>query len=145
MNRRKNMNINRDYIVKLFMAEAGANRGKVIAPPISFYTSDKHTQNIFLEVDQSITDIDKVEMVYSAGEIEHRVAGVKLDDKLVEFNLDYKALLPGRYRAVIMLSKGDEVLTSEMFTFTVEKSLFAEFMKYCDEQDKAEFPFLGGE
>lgn len=25
------MNINRDYIVRLFMAEAGANRGKVIA------------------------------------------------------------------------------------------------------------------
>ena len=139
------MNINRDYIVKLFMTEAGANRGKVIAPSISFYTSDRHTQNIYLQVDQSIIDIDKIELVYSAGDIEHRVAGVKLDDKLAEFNLDYKALLPARYRAVIMLTKGDEVLTSEIFTFTVEKSLFAEFIKYCDEQDKSEFPFLGGD
>ena len=43
---------------------------------------------------------------------------------------------------MIMLSKGDEVLTSEMFTFTVEKSLLAEFMKYCDEQDKK---LIGGE
>ena len=136
------MNINRDYIVKLFMAQAGANRGKVIAPSISFYTSDRHTQNIFLEVDQDITEIDKVELVYSTGDIEHRVAGVKLDDKLVEFNIDYRTLLPGRYRAVIMLTKGDEVLTSEMFTFTVEKSILAEFIKYCDEQDKK---LIGGE
>ena len=139
------MNINRDYIVRLFMAEAGANRGKVIAPSISFYTSDKHTQNIYLQVDQDITDIDKVELVYSTGDIEHRVPGVKLDDKLVEFNLDYKALLAGRYKAAIVLTKGDEVLTSEMFTFTVENSLLAEFIKYCDEQDKSEFPFVGGE
>ena len=124
------------------MAQAGANRGKVIAPSISFYTSDRHTQNIFLEVDQDITEIDKVELVYSTGDIEHRVAGVKLDDKLVEFNIDYRTLLPGRYRAVIMLTKGDEVLTSEMFTFTVEKSILAEFIKYCDEQDKK---LIGGE
>ena len=136
------MNINRDYIVKLFMVEAGANRGKVIAPSISFYTSDKHTQNIYLEVDQDITDIDKVELVYSTGDIEHRVSGVKHGDKLVEFNLDYRTLLPGRYRAAIILSKGDEILTSEVFTFTVEKSLFAEFMKYCDEEAEK---LIGGE
>ena len=123
------------------MAEAGANRGKVIVPSISFYTSDRCTQNIFLQVDQDITDIE-VELVYSTGDIEHRVVGVKLDDKLIEFNLDYRTLLPGRYRAVIMLTKGDEVLTSEMFTFTVEKSLFAEFIKYCDEEDKK---LIGGE
>lgn len=132
-------------MVKLFMEQPGANRGKVIAPPISFYTSDKHTQNIFVELDQSIIDIDEVELIYSAGDIEYRVPGVKLDDKLVEFNLDYETLLAGEYKAAIILAKGDEVLTSEMFTFTVEKSLFAEFMKYCDEQDKAEFPFLGGD
>lgn len=96
-------------------------------------------------MDQSISDIDEVELIYSLGDIEHRVHGVKLDDKLVEFNLDYKALLAGRYKAAIVLSKGDEVLTSEMFTFTVENSLLAEFIKYCDEQDKANFPFLGGD
>ena len=111
------------------MAEAGANRGKVIAPSISFYTSDRHTQNIYVELDQNISDIE-VELVYSTGDVENRVAGVKLDDKLVEFNLDYKHLLPGRYRAVIMLTKGAEVFTSEMFTFTVEKSLFAELSEY---------------
>ena len=121
------MNINRDYIVKLFMAQAGANRGKVIAPSISFYTSDRCTQNIYVEVDQSITDVE-VELVYSLGDVEHRVAGVKLDDTLVEFNLDHETLLAGRYKAVIMLSKGDEVLTSEVFTFTVENGLLDEFL-----------------
>ena len=134
-------NINRDYLVRMFIAQAGANRGKVIAPSISFYTSDRHTQNIYLQVDQSISDIE-VELIYSLGDIEHRVAGVKLDDKLVEFNLNYKVLLPGRYKAAIILSKGDEVLTSEIFTFTVEKSLFAEFMKYCDEEAEK---LIGGE
>lgn len=116
------MNINRDYNVKLFMTEAGANRGKVISSPITFYTSDKHTQNIYLQVDQSVSDVE-VELIYSTGDIEHRVDGVKLDDKLIEFNLDYETLLPGRYKAVIMLTKGDEVLTSEVFTFTVERNL----------------------
>ena len=136
------MNINRDYIVKLFMAEAGANKGKVIVPSISFYTSDRHTQNIYVEVDTDITNIDKIELIYSAGDIENRVSGAKLADKLVEFNIDYRTLLPGRYRAAIILSKGDEVLTSEMFTFTVEKSILAEFIKYCDEEDKR---LIGGE
>ena len=121
------MNINRDYIVKLFMKQAGANRGKVIAPSISFYTSDRHTQNIYVELDQNISDIE-VELIYSLGDIENRVAGVRLDDKLIEFNLDYETLLPGRYKAAIMLTKSDEVLTSEIFTFTVEKSILDELL-----------------
>ena len=120
------MNTNRDYIVKLFMEQPGADRGKVIAPSISFYTSDRYTQNIYVEVDQDITDIDKVELVYSTGDIEHRVTGVKLDDKLVEFNIDYRTLLAGRYKCAIILTKSDEVLTSEVFTFTVENSLLDE-------------------
>ena len=110
------------------MAEAGASRGKISAPKIVFYSSDRYTQNIFLQVDQDITDIE-VELVYSTGDVEHRVAGVKLDDKLVEFNLDYRTLLPSRYRAAIILSKSDEVLTSEVFTFTVKKNLLAEISK----------------
>ena len=125
----------------MFKAEAGASRGKISVPSIRFYTSDRHTQNIYVEVDQDITDIE-VELVYSTGDVEHRVAGAKLDDTLVEFNIDYRTLLPGRYRAAIILSKGDEVLTSEVFTFTVEKSLFAEFMKYCDEEAEK---LIGGE
>ena len=122
------MNINRDYVVRMFMEQPGANRGKVISPSMSFYTSDRHTQNIFVELDEDVTDIDKVELIYSNGDIEHRVHGVKLGDRLVEFNLDYKVLLPGKYKAMIMLTKGSEVLTSEIFTFTVENSLLDELI-----------------
>ena len=114
-------------MVRMFMEQPGANRGKVISPPISFYTSDRCTQNIYVEVDQDVSDVE-VELIYSNGDVEHRVSGVKLDSKLVEFNLDYRTLLPGRYRAVIMLTKGDEVLTSEIFTFTVENSLLDELI-----------------
>ena len=121
------MNINRDYIVRMFMEQPGANRGKLIVPSITFYTSDKHTQNIYVQVDQDITDIE-VELVYSLGNVEHRVAGVRLDDRLVEFNIDYRTLLAGRYKAAIMLTKHDEVLTSEVFTFTVENSLLDELL-----------------
>ena len=121
------MNINRDYIVNLFMKQPGASRGAISASKIVFYTSDRCTQNIYLQVDQDISDIE-VELVYSAGDIEHRVHGVKLDDKLVEFNLDYETLLAGRYKAAIVLSKGDEVLTSEVFTFTVENGLLDELL-----------------
>ena len=38
---------------------------------------------------------------------------------------------------------------SEFLMFTIplasDPHKFSEFMKYCDEQDKAEFPFPGGE
>ena len=121
------MNINRDYIVRMFMEQPGASRGKVIVPSISFYTSDRCTQNIYVQVDQDVTDVE-VELIYSNGDVEHRVSGVKLDDTLVEFNLDHEALLAGRYKAAIVLTKGDEVLTSEIFTFTVENSLLDELI-----------------
>ena len=121
------MNINRDYIVNLFMEQPGAARGKVIAGSMTFYTSDRHTQNIYVELDQNISDIE-VELIYSAGDVEHRVPGVKLDDRLVEFNIDYRTLLAGRYKAAIVLTKGDEVLTSEVFTFTVQRNLLAELL-----------------
>ena len=35
----------------------------------------------------------------------------------------------------------------QLFTIPLvdEQNSFSEFIKYCDEQDKSEFPFLGGE
>lgn len=118
-------NINRDYIVKLFLAEDGANRGKVdITIPIVFYTSDRRTQNIFLLADVPIDDLT-VELLFAIDNQEHRVIGTRLDDKTVLFDLDYKVLqIPGTYQAAILLEKGDEALTSQIFTFTVKANLF---------------------
>ena len=117
-------NINRDYIVKLFLAEDGANRGKINVPvPISFYTSDRRTQNIFLVADTVIDDLT-VELLFATDGQEHRVIGTRLDNKTVLFDLDYQDLqAPGTYQATILLAKDDEVLTSQIFTFTVKANL----------------------
>ena len=49
----------------------------------------------------------------------------------------------------LSFNKSSDKGISEFLMFTiplVDKSHnFSEFIKYCDEQDKAEFPFLGGE
>ena len=49
----------------------------------------------------------------------------------------------------LSFSKGSDKGISEFLMFTIplsnELHNFSEFIKYCDEQDKTEFPFLGGE
>ena len=118
------MNINRDYLVKLFMAEAGANRGKIEASNILFYTSDRYTQNIFLVADADISDIDKIELLFAINGNNNSVIGTLLDSKTVLFDLDYHDLQEvGTYRAVISLHKGADILTSDLFKFRVEANL----------------------
>ena len=117
------MNINRDYLVKLFLAQSGAAKGKVSASNIVFFTSDRHTQNIFLVADTVIDDLT-VELLFAIDGQEHRVIGTRLDNKTVLFDLDYQDLqAPGTYQATILLAKDDEVLTSQIFTFTVKANL----------------------
>ena len=118
------MNINRDYLIKLSLAEAGASRGKIEASNILFYTSDRHTQNIFLVVDTDITDIDKIELIFAIGDKNYSVIGTLLDSKTVLFDLDYQQLQEvGTYRAVVKLHKGSDILTSDLFKFRVEANL----------------------
>ena len=117
------MNINRDYLVKLSLAKAGASRGKIEASNIVFYTSDRYTQNIFLVADTVIDDIT-VELLFAIDNQEHRVIGTRLDDKTVLFDLDYQDLqTPGTYSAAILLAKDDDILTSNLFNFTVKANL----------------------
>ena len=121
------MNINRDYIVKLFLAKSGASRGKIEANNIVFYTSDRFTQNIFLVADVDITGIDKIELLFAIGGNKYRVTGTLLDDRTVLFDLDYQQLQEvGTYRAVISLHKGADILTSDLFKFRVEANLLRE-------------------
>ena len=121
------LNINRDYIVKLFMAQAGASRGKIEASNILFYTSDRHTQNLFLVADTDISDLDKIELLFAIDRNKFRVTGTVLDDRTVLFDLDYNLLQEvGTYRAVISLTKGADILTSDLFKFRVEANLLRE-------------------
>ena len=48
----------------------------------------------------------------------------------------------------LSFNKNSNKGVSEFLMFTIplvgEQNSFSEFIKYCDEQDKSEFPFLGG-
>ena len=118
------MNINRDYIVKLFLAKSGASRGRIESSNILFFTSDRHTQRLFLVSDTDISDLDKIELIYGINGNNFRIAGTLLDDRTVLFDLDYQQLQEvGTYRAVISLHMGTGILTSDPFAFTVEGNL----------------------
>ena len=118
------MNINRDYLVKLFLEQSGASRGKIEASNILFFTSDRFTQNIFLVSDVDISDLDKIELLFAINNNKYSVIGTVLDSNTVLFDLDYKQLQEvGTYEAIIKLHKGSDILTSDPFTFIVEANL----------------------
>ena len=118
------MNINRDYLIKLSLAQAGASRGKIEASNILFYTSDRHTQNIFLVSDVDISDLDKIELLFAINKNKFSVTGTVLDSNTVLFDLDYQQLQEvGTYEAIIKLHEGSDILTSDPFTFIVEASV----------------------
>ena len=121
------MNINRDYIVKLFLAKSGASRGKIEANNIVFFTSDRYTQNIFLVADVDITDLDRIDLMFGINDRYYSVIGTVLDDKTVLFDLDYDDLeMVGTYKAVVCLTEGENILTSDPFTFIVKANLLRE-------------------
>lgn len=120
-------NINRDYLVKIFMAEAGAARGKIEASNIVFYTSDRYTQNLFLVADTNISGLDKIQLLFGINGNNYSVDGTVLDANTVLFDLDYHDLQTvGTYRAVISLHKGPDTLTSDLFKFEVKANLLRE-------------------
>ena len=117
-------NINRDYLVKIFLAKSGASRGRIEASNIVFYTSDRYTQNIFLVSDVDISALDKIQLLFGINGNNYSVDGTVLDSKTVLFDLDYKQLqTAGTYRAVVSLTKGADILTSDLFKFRVEANL----------------------
>ena len=121
------MNINRDYLIKLSLAQSGAARGKIETSNILFYTSDRYTQNIFLVSDVDISDLDKIELLFAINRNKYSVAGTVLDSNTVLFELNYQQLQEvGTYRAVISLHKGADILTSDLFKFRVEPNLLRE-------------------
>lgn len=118
------MNINRDYLIKLFMAQSGASRGKIEASNMVFFTSDRYTQSVFVVSDVDISDLDKIELLFAINRNKYSVAGTVLDANTVLFDLDYHDLQEvGEYGAVIKLHKGADILTSNPFTFRVEASV----------------------
>ena len=118
------MNINRDYLINLSLAQAGASRGKIEASNILFYTSDRFTQNIFLVADADISDLDRIELLFAINSNKYSVDGTVLDANTVLFDLDYQQLQEvGTYEAIVKLHKGEDILTTDPFTFIVEASV----------------------
>ena len=114
-------------MVKLFLAKSGSSRGKIEASNILFYTSDRFTQNIFLVADTDITGLDRIDLMFGINDHYYSVIGKVLDDKTVLFDLDYDDLeMVGTYKAVIILTKGGGILTSDPFEFRVEANLLRE-------------------
>lgn len=117
------MNINRDYIIRLSLAQAGS-RGKISASNILFFTSDRYTQTICLISDVDITNLDRIDLMFGINDRYYSVIGTVLDDKMVLFDLDYDNLeMVGTYKAVVCLTEGENILTSDPFTFRVEASV----------------------
>ena len=109
------------------MAQAGASRGKIEASNILFYTSDRYTQNIFLVSDVDISNLDRIDLMFGIYDRYYSVIGTVLDDKTVLFDLDYDDLeMVGTYRAVVCLTEGENILTTDPFTFRVEANLLRE-------------------
>ena len=118
------MNINRDYLIKLSLAQSGSSRGKIEASNILFYTSDRFTQNICLVADVDISGLDKIELLFAITSNIYSVTGTVLDANTVLFDLDYHLLQEvGTYEAIIKLHMGADILTSDPFAFIVEASV----------------------
>ena len=118
------MNINRDYLIKLSLAQSGSSRGKIEASNILFYTSDRYTQNIFLVADVDISNLDRIDLMFGIYDRYYSVIGTVLDANTVLFNLDYDDLeMVGTYKAVVCLTEGENILTSDPFKFEVKANL----------------------
>ena len=113
--------IKRNYTINLYTANR-LSRGRLhLNSKILFFNSDRHTSNIKVITDEDI-DYD-MELVFSRSS-DYRVIGEKLADRLIEFNIPYEDIQEaGIYEATFLIAKGDKIMTTDSFTFTVRSSV----------------------
>ena len=136
-------NTNRDYLVVCDVK----NSGVTIARPMNFYVTDKNTSNIFVKlVTQIITDYGIKEYVdienatdYTVtlrvikpnNETKSIVANELIDGSIYQIDLaeDYKDM-DGTYKCELLIgtsvSGRQELNTSDAFTYTVKRSIYAD-------------------
>ena len=116
------MNINRDYIINIALANP-VDRGKVrLKKSIVFYNTDRLTQNIYLVCDVDVRDMSFL-LAFRNGEA-HKVEGQIVGNDTVEFNIPYEYLQKiGRYDAQIVITIGDDRMNTEPFSFIVKSSI----------------------
>ena len=116
-------NINRDYIIQY-----SPKTSKIQANSIFFYTSDKNTCNIWIQIvgDYQDLSLEVVIVPPNAQDIKecYFIKAEKLEDKLYQFEAPNH--IDGVYKCEIKSISGDRFNTSESFTYTVRKSVLLE-------------------
>ena len=114
------MNINRDYIIQY-----SPKTSKIQAKNIFFYTSDKNTTNIWIQIVGDYQDLS-LEVVIVPPQVETREEAIIIQAKKLEDNL-YEFLAPntvaGVYKCEIKSIIGEKYNTSEPFHYEVRKSV----------------------
>ena len=119
------MNINRDYIVTY-----SPKNSKIQAKNIFFYTSDRNTCNIWIQIVGDYQDL-QLEVVIVPPNAQERkecyyINARKLDDKLYEFEAPNH--IDGVYKCQIKSVNGDKFNTSDRFTYEVKENLIGDDM-----------------
>ena len=116
------MNINRDYIINISLANP-VSRGRITTnKQIIFYDTDRYTSNIYLIADVDITDMSFI-LAFRNTET-YKVVGEIVGDATIQFDIPYEYLqIPGRYDAQIVVTTEAERMNSEQFTFKVKNSI----------------------
>ena len=114
------MNINRDYIIQY-----SPKNSKIQAKNIFFYTSDKNTTNIWIQIVGDYQDLS-LEVVIVPPLAQDRkecyyIQAKKLEDNLYEFEAPNS--VAGVYKCEIKSISGEKFNTSEPFHYTVRKNL----------------------
>ena len=114
------MNINRDYIVTY-----SPKNSKIQANSIFFYTSDKNTTNIWIQIlgDYQNLSLEVVIVPPNAQERKecYYITAKKLDDNLYEFLAPNH--IDGQYKCQIKSINGEKFNTSEPFHYEVKANL----------------------
>ena len=114
-------NINRDYIIQY-----SPKTSKIQANSIFFYTSDKNTTNIFIQILGDYQDDLQLEVVIVPPNAQERkeviiIQAKKLDDNLYEFQAPNH--IEGTYKCEIRCISGNRFNTSDRFTYEVKENL----------------------
>ena len=102
-----------------------ANISKIQTNNIFFYTSDKNTTNIYIQILGEYQDLS-LEIVIVPPNAQERkeviiIQAKKLDDKLYEFLAPNT--VEGTYKCQIRCINGDKFNTSDRFTYEVKENL----------------------
>lgn len=113
-------NINRDYIIQY-----SPKTSKIQTNNIFFYTSDKNTTNIWIQIVGDYQDLSLEVVIVPPNAQERKeviiIQAKKLDDKLYEFQAPNH--IDGVYQCEIKSISGNRFNTSDRFTYEVKENL----------------------